>query len=559
MARGVKMWHIADPITDRRIHPDTKPPKSPRPTKLKIWGSPGQYEPASFVLWSPRQLDNVRIEATDLKCGRNRIRAAEIDLRIVKCWYMAGLGVWAESKKGGLLQFDATADGDGVEQPETDLWLEPELMVKDDYLIDVDQKRQTNIFRFTGLPTDAKTLQPFKLKAGESLQIWLTVRIPEDTPAGRYEGEIKVKVPRGGSMVVPLTAEVLPIELSDPSMQYMLYYDSKLTARWNFTTAPHHRTATQMLAELKDMRAHGITNTTVSEWVDGDKPDGKHFDFSRIDQVMDLREKAGFPVRNQPLYWHGGPNMLCGHYKHDAWSIDQKTLDGVARTTKAMLRWAKRRGIPELHVYGIDEVQQKRLKQEIRAFKMIRSLGAKVFVAVMSNYHDYLGDMLDCAIMNGDPKKIPQRVIRRIHSTGGRCYNYGFPQGGECRPHTYRRNYGLYLLETGMDGPCPYAYMCMPGRYQAYNRIHTSHGPWLHHLMSFPTEDGVIPTWGWEGWRAAADDVRYVTTLRKLVDAGEGAAQQRSAARKFLKSLDPDGNLAAQRRQCARQILALTK
>ena len=72
------------------------------------------------------------------------------------------------------------------------------------------------------------------------------------------------------------------------AMDYMLYYDSILTTLWGYTNHPKHRTPEQMLAELRDMRAHGITNTTVSESVAGDRPDGVHLDFTRIDQVMDL-------------------------------------------------------------------------------------------------------------------------------------------------------------------------------------------------------------------------------------------------------------------------------
>ena len=59
------------------------------------------------------------------------------------------------------------------------------------------------------------------------------------------------------------------------------------------------------------------------------------------------------------------------------------------------------------------------------------------------------------------------------------------------------------------------------------------------------------------GWRAAVDDVRYVTTLQNLVDAGQGSAQNRARAKAFLRALSPDTDLDTQRRRCARLIVSL--
>jgi hypothetical protein len=76
--------------------------------------------------------------------------------------------------------------------------------------------------------------------------------------------------------------------------------------------------------------------------------------------------------------------------------------------------------------------------------------------------------------------------------------------------------------------------------------------------MVYPTEDGIIPTWGWEGFRAAADDIRYVTTLAELLEANEGSQAARQKAQRFLERMDPDKDLEAQRRSCAKHIMALT-
>ena len=577
MTSGLHTWSLPNPITNRRIGPDTKPPRTTKSPSIHLWGACTQYLPASFVLHSPRTINNIRIDASALRCGRHRIASDQVDLHIVKCWYMAGLGVWADPRKSTNAEFDVLAmgsksdagrenpgiDGGGYIMSRDQLHLAPELLLKDDELIDFDRKRQDNIYRFTGLPTDSPKLLPFQLRANESKQIWVTVYLPPDTVPGRYQGQIRIRAPKRASIAIPITLDVTPIHLDQPALQYMQYYDSFITAPWSNISHSKYRTPQQMLAELCDLRAHGVENTTVCEPITGDQPNGKTFDFSNIDRVMDLREKAGFPVRKQTLFWtpkttsSGRPDMLTDFYKHDPWIIDKPFLQRMERTIKAVLRWSKRRGIPEVCVYGIDEVQDQKLKAEIRAFKVLQKLGAKIMLAVSPNFHDYLGDYVDVANVQGDPhnpKQIPPRVIRRIHAKGGRIFNYARPQTGECRPYTYRRNYGIDMYTSGMDGPWPYGYQCTSGRYQAYDRIHTTHGSWLNHPFSYPTTDGVMITWGSQGWRAAVDDVRYMTTLQNMIDAGEGTGANRSKAREFLKNLDSDGNLPAQRRNAAQLI-----
>lgn len=574
MAAFPRLWAIRKPITNRLITPDTRPPQVRSRPHLVLWGAPGQYVPASLAMWSTRDVRPVRLAVGALRCGRRSIAPECVDVRTVKCWYMAGLGVWAEPRGGTGADFDVTSigeaydrcrdapgiDGCGYVTDRRQLWLAPELLLKDDALIDFDRARMDNVFRFTGMPTDAPTLQPFALRGGETKQIWITVHVPEDAEPGQYAGRLRVAVPRHGAVDIPLTLEILPVQLGEPAVQYMMYYGGFLTTKWGSVRDAHFRSAGQMLAELKDLRAHGVSNTEVPEWIDGDRPDGRRFDFSHLDRVMDLREAAGFPVRKLPLLWAGGPNMLCQLYKHDPWVIDQARLKQIERTTRALMAWSRRRGIPAVYIYAVDEVQDAKLRQEIRAIRLIKSLGARIAMAVKPNFHDYLGDLVDWANVQGDPhdpKQIPPKVIRRMHARGGLIFNYARPQTGECRPHMYRRNYGIDMYLSELDGPCPYGYMAMSGRYQAYDRIHTTHGRWLNHPFSYPTTDGVIPTWGSQGWRAAVDDVRYVTTLRQMVDAGAGTTARRARARAFLDGLDSDADLDAMRRRCVRHIVGL--
>ena len=61
------------------------------------------------------------------------------------------------------------------------------------------------------------------------------------------------------------------------------------------------------------------------------------------------------------------------------------------------------------------------------------------------------------------------------------------------------------------------------------------------HVFAYPTLNGVIDTVQWEGFREGVDDVRYLTTLRALIEQGKAdpAKQQVAAeAGKWLDAMD---------------------
>ena len=114
---------------------------------------------------------------------------------------------------------------------------------------------------------------------------------------------------------------------------------------------------------------------------------------------------------------------------------------------------------------------------------------------------------------------------------GRRIFSYQNPLGGFELPHTYRRNYGLLLWQYNFDGAMPYAFQ--DGGGNTWNDFdHVRH---REINFTYPTVDTPIDTIQWEGFREGVDDIRYLSTLLKLVDDVD---PQRSAyARKWLEEL----------------------
>ena len=118
----------------------------------------------------------------------NSIPAGAIDVRLVKVWYQAGEGDIRYSTPASILA--------------------PELLIKDDTLVNVDYVNTTNFLKVTlnGSPDyidisspagafpahaqvrDAASLQPFSLRANENKQIWVTVHVPDKTRPGTITG-----------------------------------------------------------------------------------------------------------------------------------------------------------------------------------------------------------------------------------------------------------------------------------------------------------------------------------------------------------------------------------
>ena len=78
--------------------------------------SRGEYEPASFVIRANEDISSLQVEATDLTGASGSIPSSNVDIRVVKCWYQAGVDVDEMSPK----------------------LLTPELLLKDDSLVKVE-------------------------------------------------------------------------------------------------------------------------------------------------------------------------------------------------------------------------------------------------------------------------------------------------------------------------------------------------------------------------------------------------------------------------------------
>lgn len=149
-------------------------------------------------------------------------------------------------------------------------------------------------------------------------------------------GEIRVETPGAGSLVLPISVEVLPFDLADAPIDYSLYYQGRLADEEPLIPVwSHRKTEEQLRAEMADLLAHGIVNPQVIE------PR-----FEKFVRVMRIREEIGIPK---------------GHIYNWGLRIPRDELDQDEELAKfgdrlrPFVKWTEENGYDDFYVYAIDE------------------------------------------------------------------------------------------------------------------------------------------------------------------------------------------------------------
>lgn len=496
---GPVLVHVVDPISGEPILPTTFPLPGVASTTLNLVACRGEYEPASIVLRSEsRDVRNLKLVVSDLIGGSASISKANIDIRVVKVWYQGG-GGWNTLRISHLGKTKV---------------LIPELLLKDDGLVQVDEQTQNNYLRLksssdTKLVSvsepgslrgrlqasiedfpiyDAVDLQPITLRRNEAKQFWITMHIPKSATPGKYTGSISVIDDTGSLGDLQIDLQVLPVHLQAPGIQYSIYYRGTLSE--HPTISSEQKGYDQFVAELKNMQAHGVTNPAVYQ----------RLDKQALSKVLDIRKGVGLDTSALFYLGTGTGNPQTS-----------EALAELRRRAKVVKDIAKEHGIESVYLYGIDEAKGERLATQRRAWESVHQEGVKVFTAGYLDAFPLIGDLLDLLVMAG---KLNTGQAQNFHRAGNKIFSYANPQSGPENPKTFRRNYGLELWRNHYDGAMPYAYQDSMGF--IWNDF--DHILYRDHNFTYPTVDGVIDTLAWEGFREGIDDVRYITTLESMLE-----------------------------------------
>jgi hypothetical protein len=502
------VW-ILDPTSNEQVLPKRFPLPGIIGTELRIAACAGEYEPASFAVQAVADLKEMIAVPSDLKCGNQTIPAAALDVRLVKCWWQAGVPIT------------------DIRRPV----LVPELLLKDPDFVKVDNDAKRNTLKDPQRPRDGAELRPISVADGQSQQFWVAVRVPDAATPGIYRGAIRLTAANCPPLEVVIVLEVYPFRLEQPVLQYSMYYGGVLVSESETRVGGPDKSAAQYLGEMRNLKAHGVTHPLSIE------PLGK-----MLDQAIELRKQAGIAV--EPFYLE---SISTGHRDTAA------SLEGLKEVVGIAKRQLAAHGIKEFYVYGQDEAAGEELRRERKAIQIVHETGGKVFVACYKGAFELVGDLLDLANISGP---LAPTEAEKWRAAGHKAFSYGNPQVGPEQPETYRRNYGLALWKAGYDGAMDWIYQSNTGNiYDDFDHPNSR-----DMVFAYPTADGVIDTVQWEGFREGVDDVRYLTTLLRAIERAKIMPERRGLAdqaEQWLQTMDVDDQPNVLRAEIAKWILRL--
>ncbi len=563
---------VVKAISDRRILPDVPFSGGVVGGPLLLAATPGEHESGSFVVSAEERLDRLTARCEGLvSAAGDRLAASNVSIRAVKAWYQDTGSGRPGNPHGGYdlsLRSGKTA-------------LVPELLLHDDALVRVDTAKRQNFLRVgkgddaryvcvsgkDPVPgktrddfyvADAPALLPLDLPAGMNKQFWVTVHVPREARAGIYAGALRLSCGNRTLGTLPFKTRVLPFKLAPPRRIAGIYYYAPDRIYYGSARMAQFR------KELENLHAHSIDDVTMPFNV--------------------LEEPEAYALRRSVLGDRASRVFYTGWPTQHARSAEDARAN-VVRHLEAL----RTHGVETAYFYGLDEAEGEKLTAQRAIWDAVRAAGGKIYVAGYPTGYpgredkpgnfELMGDIQDMLVCAWEPSLAE---ARRWHGKGHLIVSYANPQAGIELPDLYRRNFGLTLWKNEYDGAMTYLYHWgasyaqdwgnAPGERRYFPSVWNDEcrkDRYRQHNMVYPTADGVIDTLQWEGYREAADDLRYIDTLSALVEAaGDAPTQPRprrsvAAARAFLSRLkardfgDPQLDMDAVRADIIDHILAL--
>jgi hypothetical protein len=426
---------------------------------------------------------------------------------------------------------------------------------------------------FTREPVDTETLQPADINKRQ--QFWLTVHVPDNAAAGVYKAPIKI-VPRNAAIrELVLEVTVPGFDLLAPRFEYSVYYAVNDIANEE-----------QYLSELRNMVAHGCMNPNISDVRPTKKDDGT-LDLSKLEKTIQLREKAG--IRGTALY------LVIG-VPHDYGNLTAEMHEENVRWVREIVSWAAKRGYPDVYFYGRDEAAGDDLTAQREVWMCVHEGGGKMFVAnETGDFFKLVGDLLDLPIllnphnshlvqlwqtkMEADPyldypeivqkaldpalmlTEYYQEIIRGVHERGFRIFTYMDVYSGSVFVDSQRRDRGLGLWKSGLDGTMTWAYNHNNAVYTEPCDLNWER--WNdRYSFVIRCKKGPIDTLSWEGYREGYDDGRYLATLEAALKRSKEAGKHSelvAETEKWLENVSVDVALDSWRKEMARRTELLLR
>jgi hypothetical protein len=471
------------------VYPNTVPRAHELSPRLRIFASPGEYEPATFTVHPLKDIAGAKVTATALTSGKATIAAENIDIRSVRF-----------------------------------MRVRPNYSLFNSYHI---------------APDVLMPIEPMDLTAGCNQRYWITVRVPVGAQPGVYEGRVTFRPEAGEAAEVPLLVRVLPIVLkTNPEHIYGMYYRDPL-AQLNDRASPqandYHRYKAER--ERQDMVDHGM-NTYISSVSGLARDDEGRWTIDGEETERRLAVDRKYGLADRPLvvsfaveHWYRklvDPQGLGSHLRLVRSDVPDSFFAEVTRMVEVIEQERKRRGWPEFLYYPIDEPSTSEpavnfMVNVLRAIKRVP--GVRTYVTADPSHDQFepmwpYVDIWCCQPFVFGHDRI--RQLSRERKIEFWCYpNHISGENDHTPVRGARMTWGFGFWRSGFRALIPWIYQSSTG--DPWNYLDGSSMDFFN--RSTPEGDP-IPVAMWEAYREGIDDGRYLYTLHSLATE----ARQRSAA-----------------------------
>jgi hypothetical protein len=447
-----------------RVYENSIPATDEITDVLAYQSAQGQFEDFFFNVYSRTNLNNVKVKVTSfIGPGGESIPRENLDLRVVKNWFQ---------------------DGTGTQHEELPVYV-PELLMKDD-TIPIDYANWT----YRNLPSFPQTdYAKTAMAQFTSKQFVIIANIPSNVQAGAYSATVTLSADGVPGINVQINLDVLPFTLRDSGKTYSIPYFSRLTLN-----ADQTRTPLIMQKELADIRNHGFNSLLLGD----EKP------LDNYDKFMSFVENAGF---GKAVFWIGAQNL------DSRFSEFQYTTNLLKDNSYSPFQWGKDEpGDPAKGDTAL-------ANEHIPFSKAMHEMGAKVgvsgqkpFLDHLSNPADPLYEPPDRASYNNFDDYAKGIIAGTIEKSKNLLETYYWQGGSSEDPKINRVYSGFWLWNNKMDGIDPNVYQGYGGNtsnvYNDFIRSETLR----RNQMTYPSQEGPVPTFQWEALRAGIDDGKYLAT-----------------------------------------------
>lgn len=452
---------------------------------LKIFLTPGEYEPLTFAVHALDEIKEYRAKMTDLISKDNKTISQEnIQVGTVK-----------NLNKRFLYQAKWSTD----------------------YML---------------FPTFIEAKDQVDIEKGTNKQFWFTVNVPENASPGIYTGMIEfasIYGPEGGIPTeIPVTIEILPFKLEEPRNHSFGFWHPTSLSRY---------TKESLTNDFKEMRKHGMNTIFGSGGgissqkevsVKGDKIEFNLGKDSKFLWMLDAYKDAGF--YQKVLYATDNARSWANSKVNNEFTPEWNAE--YVKYMKAFNEMLRKNNYPAFIYQPIDEVGW--LTEYLREsffnlVKLLKEAGAET--EIDGPFDKYMAETAlqysDVLNINGGLTTLEK--IKELKAKGKTIWAYNNDVEA-IRPETMRFSAGYWLWISNTDGINNWAYNHKSGA-DIYDDLSGVTANFVYFYPKTKTEIGG-PALAFEAFREGIDDLRYLLTwakaVKKLKDSGMAAEAEAS-------------------------------